>query len=72
MTDKEFLKKLGKRIVELRKQKSLKQIDLAGILEMEDSSLRRIESGRVNSTIVMLRKISKALNVSIDELLKFK
>jgi transcriptional regulator with XRE-family HTH domain len=37
---------------------------------MEDSSLRRIEKGRVNSTILMLKKISDALGVELIQLLK--
>lgn len=72
MDDKQFLKKLGKRIVQLREKKNLKQVELASDLNMEDSSLRRIENGRTNPTIKMLRKICKELDISLSELLDFK
>ena len=70
MEEDTFLKKIGENIVRIRQEKGLKQVDLAAKLEMEDSSLRRIEKGRVNSTILMLKKISEALEVNINELLK--
>ncbi|MCZ2223297.1 MAG: helix-turn-helix domain-containing protein [Chitinophagales bacterium] len=70
MDDKEFLIKLGNKIVELRTEKGLRQIDLSDLIGIEDSALRRIEKGRVNSSINMLRKIAKALNVSISDLVK--
>ncbi len=70
MHDKDFLKKIGENIIRIRQAKGLKQIDLASRLEMEDSSLRRIEKGRVNSTIVMLKKISDALGVELGQLLE--
>jgi transcriptional regulator with XRE-family HTH domain len=69
MEDRIFLRKIGDNIVKIRQSKGLKQIELATMLEMEDSSLRRIEKGRVNSTILMLRKISTALNVELKELI---
>lgn len=71
MEDKLYLEKLGKRIKELRIEKSMRQIDLADKIGIEDSALRRIESGRVNSTINMLRKIAAGLEISILELLNF-
>lgn len=69
--DKQFLKKLGEGIIDIRKKKNLKQVELSSYLNMEDSSLRRIEKGRTNPTIMMLRKICKELNISLSELLIF-
>lgn len=71
MDDKLYLKKLGERIVQLRSAKSMRQIDLADKIGIEDSALRRIEKGRVNSSINMLRKIAKGLDISLVELLNF-
>lgn len=68
--EKEFIVRLGKRIVLLRKEKELKQIELASILNIEDSALRRIESGRTNPTLKTLLKIAAALEITIDQLLK--
>jgi len=70
MHDSLFLKRIGENIIRSRKARGLKQIDLANMLEMEDSSLRRIEKGRVNSTILMLKKISDALGIDLDQLLQ--
>lgn len=69
MDDNQYLIKLGERIKQLRKDKLMRQIDLAEKIGIEDSALRRIESGRVNSTINMLRKIAKGLEVDVIELL---
>ncbi|MBN2523832.1 MAG: helix-turn-helix transcriptional regulator [Bacteroidales bacterium] len=70
MNDEEYLKNIGKNIVKIRQSRDMKQIDLASRLDMEDSSLRRIEKGRVNSTILMLKRISDALGVELIQLLK--
>lgn len=59
---------IGMRIVELRKLKGIKQIDLAISAGIDDSSLRRIEEGRSNPTVKTLAKIAKALSVEISEL----
>ena len=70
MDDTAYLIALGQKIVKLRTEKGLRQIDLSDLIGIEDSALRRIEKGRVNSSINMLRKIAKALNVSISDLVK--
>ncbi|MCB9360948.1 MAG: helix-turn-helix transcriptional regulator [Flavobacteriales bacterium] len=71
MDDKLYLEKLGERISKLRLDCSMRQIDLADKIGIEDSALRRIEKGRVNSSINMLRKIAKGLDISLLELLDF-
>ena len=69
--EKAYIKKLGIRIVELRKEKNLKQIDLATKINIEDSALRRIESGRTNPTIKTLLRIAEGLDVELKEMLIF-
>lgn len=72
MNDSElYIKKVGDRIVQLREERGLKQIDLAVQLDMEDSALRRIEKGRTNPTIKTLYLISKELGLTVSELLNF-
>lgn len=71
ISEEELLVKLGERIVELRKSKELKQIELATRIGIEDSALRRIESGRTNPTTKTLYKIANELGVSIGDLFKF-
>lgn len=68
MKKEDFLKKLGENIVRLREKKGLRQIDLAIELNIDDSSLRRIESGRTNPTIITLKKIADVLKVNLSEL----
>ncbi|MFG6686238.1 helix-turn-helix domain-containing protein [Mariniflexile sp. HNIBRBA6329] len=69
--EKKYLKKLGNRIVEIREGKGIKQKELSDLLDMDDGSLRRIESGRTNPTTTTLLSVSKALNIDMSELLNF-
>lgn len=71
MDDKAYLKKLGERIKQLRLERGMRQVDLSEKIGIEDSALRRIESGRVNSSINMLRKIAKGLEMDVISLLNF-
>lgn len=64
-----FLKKIGKNIARIRKGKNLTQVQLADIAYMDDSSIRRIESGRNNSSIVILLRLAEALKVPLLELI---
>ena len=69
--EQEFVDKLGKRIVELRKEANMKQIELATRINIEDSALRRIESGRTNPTVKTLLEIAAGLDIDIRELFNF-
>lgn len=68
-TDEIFLKKLGKRISAIRKEKHISQVELSYNCDMEKSNMNRIESGNTNPTILMLKKISEALEIDLKELL---
>ena len=70
MNDPKFLAALGARIKEVRLKKNLTQNDLAMLCNFEKASMSRIESGQTNVTIYTLKKISKALDVHITELLR--
>jgi len=61
---------VGKRIKELRVLKEISQIELAEKCGFERTNMSRIESGRTNPTLSTLYKISQALGVSLDELVK--
>ena len=60
---------IGLKIKQIRKEKNLKQIDLASLCNLEQSSIARIESGRTNPTISNLYKIADALEIDIKDLL---
>lgn len=63
--------KLGQKIVEIRQKKGIRQIDLADYVNIDDSSLRRIETGKTNPTIKTLEKIARGLEVKIKDLVDF-
>jgi len=67
----EYLKKLGKRIKAIRKEKCVKQVDLAYSCDIEKQSMSRIEAGNTNPSILLLRKIAELLEVSVSEFLDF-
>ena len=69
--EKEYIKKIGKRIVQFREKQNMKQIDLAIKLNIEDSALRRLESGRTNPTIKTLLRIAIGLNIELKDLFDF-
>ena len=68
MTDEKYLKKLGERVFELRTKRGLTQVQLADLIGTKHPQVRRVEKGEANSTINMLRKIARALDVSVGEL----
>ena len=70
MTQAKFLASLGTRIKELRLSKKMTQNGLAADCDFEKSSMSRIEAGKTNITVLTLRKISKALDVEINEFFK--
>jgi transcriptional regulator with XRE-family HTH domain len=73
MTKEEaFLKKLGERIDELRKEQNLSFQDLAYKSEINKSNLVTMTSKGSNITSLSLYKISKALNVPLSEIFDFK
>lgn len=67
--EKYYLIELGEKIAKLRKKKGWTQVVLAEKLNIQRSSLTRIELGNVNSTINMLRKIAKELDIKTSALI---
>lgn len=67
----DLLKKVGKRIQDLRVSKGLTQVDLVGKIEgdIDTTNISRIESGRTNPTIHTLYRIAIALEVSLTDLI---
>jgi transcriptional regulator with XRE-family HTH domain len=62
---------IGENIIMLRIKQGLSQDDLARKAELKYSTLAKIESNVVTKpTVHIIAKIAKALNVSIEELLK--
>lgn len=63
-------KKLGENIRRVRLDRGLTQDDLCRKLSIDTSYLSNVESGNKNPTLATIEKIAKALDVSIDELMK--
>ena len=63
---------LGKRIGLLRRQKNLKQDDLAGMLDVSPQAVSKWENDQTCPDINLLPKLAKILSVSVDELLSGK
>jgi transcriptional regulator with XRE-family HTH domain len=68
MTEADFLVLLGNRIKRIRTQKNITQFKLAALCDFEKASMSRIESGKTNTTILTLRKISVALEIPVADL----
>ena len=70
MEMEEYIKIIGENIIQRRKELGIKQVDLAHSVGIEDSSLRRIESGRTNPTFKTLFQIAQALDTEVIDLLE--
>ncbi|MEJ1929482.1 helix-turn-helix transcriptional regulator [Nostoc sp. NIES-2111] len=71
MKEDEFKSKLGAQIKQLRMGSGLSQVELAYRCDMEKQNMYRLESGSENPTILTLKKVAEALNVSLIRLLDF-
>ncbi|OGI01172.1 MAG: hypothetical protein A2104_07515 [Candidatus Melainabacteria bacterium GWF2_32_7] len=68
--DKEFIEKVANRIKSLRKEKGLKQDDLA-CDEVSRSTIGMFETAKTDITLSKIKRIAEALKVEPYELLKF-
>jgi putative transcriptional regulator len=65
---KEFLQKLGKRIVDERRKRNISQVELAHVCNKDPQSLERVENGKVNPSAFYLLEIADGLSISVQEL----
>mgnify|MGYP001564626001 CR=1 FL=1 len=68
--EKEFLKLLGENIIHIKKKTNLKSKNIYEELEIDKSNYRRIEAGKTNVSVLLLRRISKMLGIPCEELIK--
>ena len=65
------ISQIGKNIKKLRKQKGLSQDRLSKLADISYNTVIKLESGGIiNPSIDTLQKLAKALNVSVDDLIK--
>lgn len=69
--NKSLLKKLSKRIKELRKTNGFTQDELAFRSGVERSTLGNIETAQNDVTLTKVHKIAKAFNLTLSEFLNF-
>ena len=63
---------IGKRIAALRREKGLKQDDLAGMLEVSPQAVSKWESDQTCPDISLLPGLANILGITVDELLSGK
>ncbi len=68
---KKYLKMLGSRVAQFRKQKGFSQSQLSDIVELDVMTISRIERGLLNISIVNAYNLSKALGITQKELFDF-
>jgi len=63
-------KKLGENLRKIRLAKGMTQGDLCEKIGADVSYISNVENGNKNPTLSTIERIAKALNVSIEELMK--
>lgn len=66
----QLLNRIGRKIKLLREEKGFSQHELSVEAEIPKNQIGRIERQEINTTILTLHKIAKALEVDIYELVK--
>jgi transcriptional regulator with XRE-family HTH domain len=69
--ENEFLINLGLSIKKYRESKGLTQPALALACDTDKQNISRIEQGKVNISMITLKKIADALNLPVKDLLDF-
>ena len=59
---------LKNRLEEIRKQRGIKQEDLANALEVSRQTIGSLENGRYNPSIILAFKIARYFEMSIEEI----
>jgi transcriptional regulator with XRE-family HTH domain len=63
-------KQFGAHLKKVRESKGLRASELSELCFMERSNIARLEAGRVNPTLFMIRKLAAGLDITIDELVR--
>lgn len=56
------------RLEEIRKQRGIKQEELAAILEVSRQTIGSLENGRYNPSIILAFRIARYFEMSIEEI----
>jgi transcriptional regulator with XRE-family HTH domain len=69
--DEKYLKSLGKRIKEIRKQKGISTYDLSYESNISRSQINSIEKGDINTSICTLKALADAMELKVKDLIDF-
>ena len=69
---KEYLLIIGNNVRKLRNLKGVSQQELADYSNVAKSTVQRIENGKLNPSILLLKNISLALEIELSELINDK
>ena len=56
------------RLVEIRKERGIKQEELAAALEVSRQTIGSLENGRYNPSIILAFKLARYFNMSIEDI----
>lgn len=68
---KEFIKKIGNRIKELRLENNMTQLDLAIASNIDERQIQRLEASHTSPTIKTLYKVAQGLGVDVSIFFNF-
>lgn len=71
VTKEQLQKRVGQRIIALRKQQGWNQSDLARACNKDRQAMEKLENGKVNPTLYTLYEVAAALKISLSELIDF-
>lgn len=71
LRDEKYLKKLGKRVKQVRTEKGLSTYQLSYDTDVPRSQISAIEKGDINATISTLKALCSGLGISLKELFDF-
>lgn len=66
----EYLVRIGKNLRKIRDAKGMSQQMLADLSNVDKSTILRIENGKYNPSILVLRKLAHTLNVNLNQIIE--
>lgn len=69
--DEKYLKALGKKIKEVRKEKGISTYDLSYESNISRSQINSIEKGNINTSICTLKALANAMGLKVKDLIDF-
>ncbi|WP_449439611.1 helix-turn-helix domain-containing protein [Pedobacter steynii] len=66
--DEKLITNVGNNVRKYRTSQNLSIVKLAELCNVEYTTISKIERGKINTTVTMISRICKALNISISQL----